>query len=148
MPDSAERQTRARNRAVIDRFERAVTELDDTVLEQLCAPDMANHSLAASPERGLEGTRRFLQSQRERGAHSHWAHVVVLADQDYVVQFGSRTGVWPGGSFRGFEVPRGEYTRDCAFMYRLRDGLITDRWAIRDDLALLLERGAITLPSS
>jgi ketosteroid isomerase-like protein len=47
-------------------------------------------------------------------------------------------------AFRGFDVPAGHFLRDCAFMFRVRDGLITDRWAIRDDLAMMTQLGAIT----
>lgn len=60
-----------------------------------------------------------------------------------VVQFGIREHEWPGGSFRGFDVPAGTYTRDTAFAYRIADGRISERWAIRDDLGMLLQLGAL-----
>ena len=69
--------------------------------------------------------------------------VVVVADGDLVVQFGVREHEWPGGTFRGFEIPRGTFTRDTAFAYRFVDGRIAERWAIRDDLAMLLQLGAL-----
>jgi hypothetical protein len=46
------------------------------------------------------------------------------------------------------EVPAGAFTRDTGFAYRLRDGRITERWAIRDDLAMLLHFGALHLADS
>ena len=67
----------------------------------------------------------------------------MVAEGDVVVQFGCREHIWPGGSFRGFDVPAGSYTRDVAFAYRLVDGRIAERWAIRDDLAMLLQLGAV-----
>lgn len=60
-----------------------------------------------------------------------------------VVQFGVREHAWPGGSFRGFDVPAGTDTRDSAFAYRLVEGRIAERWAIRDDLAMLQQLGAL-----
>ena len=52
-------------------------------------------------------------------------------------------GRTPGGSFRGFDVPSGLYTRDTVFAYRLVNGRVCERWAIRDDLAMMLQLGAI-----
>jgi predicted ester cyclase len=59
-----------------------------------------------------------------------------------VVQFGTRELTWPGGSFLGFDAPAGAATRDVAFAYRFVDGRIAERWAIRDDLAMLRQLGA------
>jgi hypothetical protein len=63
------------------------------------------------------------------------------------VQFGRREHEWPGGSVRGFDVPLGTYTRDTAFAYRFVEGRIAERWAIRDDLAMLLQLGALDPPT-
>ena len=68
---------------------------------------------------------------------------VVVAENDYVVQFGQREQHWPGGSFRGFDMPAGVFRRDSAFAYRLVDGRLAERWAIRDDLAMVMQLGGI-----
>jgi predicted ester cyclase len=66
-----------------------------------------------------------------------------LGEGDLVDQFGVREHEWPGGSFRGFDVPSGTFSRDVAFAYRLVNGRIAERWAVRDDLAMLLQLGAL-----
>ena len=43
----------------------------------------------------------------------------------------------------GFDVPAGTATRDTAFAYRLAGGRIAERWAIRDDLSMLRQLGAL-----
>jgi predicted ester cyclase len=43
----------------------------------------------------------------------------------------------------GFEAQPGAATRDVAFAYRLVNGQIAERWAIRDDLAMLRQLGAL-----
>lgn len=60
-----------------------------------------------------------------------------------VVQFGTRELTWPGGPFLGFETPPGTAPRDVAFAYRLVNGQIAERWAIRDDLSMLVQLGAL-----
>jgi hypothetical protein len=34
-------------------------------------------------------------------------NVIVVGEHDLVVQFGVRQGTWPGGFFRGFDIPGG-----------------------------------------
>ena len=60
-----------------------------------------------------------------------------------VVQFGSRELTWPGGSLLGFDTPAGTATRDVAFAYRFVGGRIAERWAIRDDLSMLIQLGGL-----
>ena len=72
----------------------------------------------------------------------HWVALVVVADGDYVVQFGRRSGEWTGGDFMGIHAPPGPYVRDFAAMYRFEDGKIAERWVVRDDLGMLRQLGA------
>ncbi len=111
-------------------------------LEALCTPDMVNHSLAPSRPQGLEGTREFLRSAGRQLADDQWTSVTMLAEGDFVVQFGERAGLWPGGPFLGVELHAGPYARSVAAMYRIADGRIAERWAVRDDLAMMRQLGA------
>ena len=60
-----------------------------------------------------------------------------IAEGDYVVQHGVRGGRWPGGAFLGFGALPGEYAREVVSIYRLEDGKLAERWAIRNDLTML-----------
>ena len=140
----------AENKLVVDRMN-AVLEggnLDD--LDQLCTQDLVNHALKAGHPQGLEGTKKFLRGGgasaaggRKDPGRSEWVKRWVVAEDDLVVEYGTREGNWPGGSFRGVEIPPGRYTRDVAFMYRFVDGRIAERWAIRDDFGMMIQLGAI-----
>jgi predicted ester cyclase len=132
------------NKAVVAQFDRLGNEGGDlTILDRLCTPDLVNHALAPSRPQGIEGTREFFRGA-ERDRHGgRWLHSYVVAEDDMVVQFGSRELNWPGGAFMGFQAPPGTATRDVAFAYRMVDGRIAERWAIRDDLSMLLQLGAI-----
>ena len=105
-----------------------------------------NHALAPGRSPGLEGSREFLRSAQRDVHGARWVEYFIVAENDMVVQFGSREHDWPGGPFRGFDAPAGTYVRDTAFAYRLAAGRIAERWAIRDDLAMLLQLGAIHRP--
>jgi Predicted ester cyclase len=131
------------NKAVVQELDALGNGTGDlTRLDSLCTPDLVNHALAADRPQGLEGTRQFLTAARRDLHPGRWVESFVVAESDLVVQFGRRELHWPGGRFRGFDVPAGLCTRDVAFAYRLRDGRIAERWAIRDDLAMLQQLGA------
>ena len=116
---------------------------DLAILDALCTPDLVNHALAPGRPQGLEGTREFLRTAQRDRHGGRWLDSFVVAEGDMVVQFGSRELTWPGGSFLGFETPAGTATRDVAFAYRLVEGRVAERWAIRDDLSMLLQLGAL-----
>ena len=131
------------NKAVV----RAIDELGNGTgdigrLDELCMPDVVNHTLAPGRPQGIEGTREFLRSARRDLDPVRWIESHVVAEGDLVVQFGTREQRWPGGWFRGFDIPSGVFTRDTAFAYRLVDGRLAERWAIRDDLSMMLQLGA------
>jgi ketosteroid isomerase-like protein len=109
------------NKDVVRRLDELTHGGDLRQLDALCTPDMINHSLAG-----------------------RWVSSIVVAEGDFVVQFGVRAGECDGASFRGFSLPPGSYTRDAAFMFRLVDGRIAERWAVRDDLGMMLQLGALT----
>jgi predicted ester cyclase len=132
------------NKAVVREFDDLGNGVGDlNRLDELCTPEMTNHALAPDRPQGIAGTREFLEGARRDVHPVRWIESHVVAEGDLVVQFGTREQDWPGGSFRGFDVPRGRCTRDTAFAYRLVDGRIAERWAIRDDLAMLLQLGAL-----
>ena len=70
----------------------------------------------------------------------------MIAEGDFVVWYGVRGGRWAGGNLFGFDVPEGDYERAFAVMYRLEDGKIAERWAVRDDLCMLRQLGAFGGP--
>ena len=116
------------NKHVVERFDALLGQADLRALDELCTQDMVNHTLAPDRQQGLAGTREFLETQgRHPMTSQHWESMVVVAEGDVVVQFGRRAGPWAGGGGVG----------------RFVDGKIAERWAIRDDLSVLRQLGAI-----
>lgn len=134
----------ATNKALVERFDSVLNTRNLDLLDELCRPDLVNHSLATSRPAGLAGTREWLATDGRKFESSRWRELFVVAEGDLVVQFGIRGGDWPGGAFWGFDVPAGSYHRDTAFMYRIAGDRIVERWAVNDHLAMLLQLGAIT----
>lgn len=134
------------NKKVVESFDALLNTQELSRLDELCTPDMVNHTLVPGRPAGLEGTREFLRTAgRAQWNADHWQRATVVAEGDFVVQFGVREGHWPGGPFREVDVPPGDYTRDFAVMYRLVDGQIAERWAVRDDLGMMLQLGAVNV---
>lgn len=136
------------NKRVLERFDALLGSDDLSELDELCTPDMVNHALAPDRPQGLAGTREFLETQgRHQMTSDGWDWKVVVAEGDYVVQVGRRSGQWHGGEFLGIPTEPGAYARDFTAMYRFKDGRIAERWAIRDDLSMLRQLGAFGQPS-
>jgi len=131
-----------RNKTVVRGFEELVDGGGDLArLDTLCDANIVNHALAISRPQGIEGTRQFVEQARRPMHPARWLSSHFVAEDDLVVHFGSREHEWPGGSFRGFDLPAGRYERDVMFAYRVRGGHIVERWAIRDDLAMIRQLG-------
>lgn len=133
-----------RNKELIRQFDEAVATADVDALDDLCTQDMVNHALAPDRPKGLEGTREFLRTGMSQFQADGWTDSVMVAEGDFVVQFGMRTGTWRGGAFLGFDANPGPYSRQVAFCYRIQDGKIAERWAMRDDVTMLRQLGALT----
>jgi predicted ester cyclase len=132
------------NRKVLQRFDALLGADDLSELDELCTPGMVNHALAPDRPAGLAGTREFLQTQgRHQITDIQWVDLTVVAEGDYVVQFGRQSGKWAGGEFMGIWAGPGSYLRDFAAMYRFQDGKIAERWVVRDDLGMLKQLGAL-----
>lgn len=136
------------NKAIVERFDSLLVTRQLGLLEDLCTPDMVNHALAPSRPPGLAGTREWLETEGPNFQSFPWKEQRIVAEDDLVVQFGVREHNWPGGRFRGFDVRAGRCERGAAFMYRIADDRIVERWAVNDLLAMLLQLGAIAVPST
>lgn len=134
------------NKKIVERFEELITTQELDLLDELCMPDMINHSLAPSRPAGLTGTREFLNTTGKQFQTTTWPEKFVIAEGDFVVWYGVRGGRWAGGNLFGFDVPEGDYERAFAVMYRLEDGKIAERWVVRDDLCMLRQLGAFGGP--
>ena len=131
------------NKELIRRYTREVfDEGDEDAVDRYLAPDFYNHVT------GRSGTADFKRLARElRGARGA-ANVIefLVAEGEFVVALMTvtRTVDEELRAF-GFTIPaRGQsYTVTHVHIYRIVDQKIREHWAVRDDLGMLRQLGAI-----
>ncbi|GAB2863262.1 ester cyclase [Lentzea nigeriaca] len=141
--------TPADNRAVVRRFlDEVVAEGRFELLTELCAPDVVNHAAAPERRHGVENIKAVLGFSLGAQPDQRWVERHFIADGDLVVVYGRRVGTWQAPGFRGVPTPEsGEVSVELAHMFRLRDAKIVEHWAVRDDLGMLQQLGAISAGS-
>ncbi|MEV6414068.1 ester cyclase [Kribbella sp. NPDC051718] len=72
-----------------------------------------------------------------------WSDLHVIAEGDLVVLYGTRTATWQGTEFRGHPTPQGPVAVELVHMFRITNHQITEHWAVRDDLGMLHQLGAL-----
>ena len=77
--------TAAPHKDVIERFDALLDGGDLRQLDELCTPDLVNHSLAPGRPAGLEGTREFLTTQGRQFRSTRWQELTVVIEGDLLV---------------------------------------------------------------
>src|SRR5437868_328180 len=72
------------NKTIVERFDSILNTRDLDQLDELCSPDMVNHSLAPSRPPGLEGTRQWLKTEARNFQSFPWKERFVVAENDLV----------------------------------------------------------------
>lgn len=121
-----------------------VGEGDMALIDELCATDVVNHAAAPERQHGVENLKAILTFTRGAQPDQRWIEQHVVAEGDLVVVYGRRDGTWQAPSFRGFDTPQNvPISVELAHMFRLHDGKIVEHWAVRDDLGMMQQLGAI-----
>ena len=135
------------NKAVVRMFMDEVSDGGKVeLLEQLCAEGVVNHAARAGLQNGIESFKTLMLSIHESQTDRHWTEQRYLAEGDLVIVYGVREGDWRAPSFRGVTTPAGHIATELAHMFRLEDGLITEHWAVRDDLGMMQQLGVLPSP--
>ncbi len=125
------------------------------------APDAVNHAAPGAPP-GREGLRRVLSSLFTLFPDFHQELEDAIAVGDKVVLRMTFSGTHrgqippppgpPDGSIPsrlGGVPPSGKsFAVPVIYIHRLAGGQIVERWAVRDDLAMLQQLGAIPVPAA
>jgi hypothetical protein len=132
------------NKRVLGEFDAVLGADDLTPLDRLCRADMINHAVAPDRPAGLAGTREFLQIM---GRHQMTPRGLAWPCRDRrgrlhrAIRCQTRT--LARRTLHGHRRLAGDYSSGFAAMYRLQDCQIAERWAVRDDLTMLRQLGAL-----
>jgi predicted SnoaL-like aldol condensation-catalyzing enzyme len=132
------------NKELVRRYTREVfDEGSVAAVDRYLAPDFHNHVT------GKTGTEDFKELARNVGQRAGTANVIefLVAEGDLVVAYMTitRTLHEELRAF-GFTVPGDgrSYTVEHVHIYRLAEGKIQEHWALRDDLSMLRQLGALS----
>ncbi len=114
------------------------------VIDDLCTPDVINHSAVPERRHGVDGMKAVIGFSRAAQPDQHWSFQRLIAEDDYVVVHGVREGTWQGEGFRGLPTPQGQRIAiELVHIFRLQDAKIVEHWAVRDDLGLMQQLGVL-----
>lgn len=133
------------NKNVVRRLlEEVVSQGDIALIDELCATDVVNHAAAPERQHGIDNLKAVLTFTRGAQPDQRWTEQHVVAEGEFVVVYGRRDGTWQAPSFRGFDTPQDlPISVELAHMFRVHDGKIVEHWAVRDDLGMLQQLGAL-----
>jgi predicted ester cyclase len=149
------------NAAIVLRSYEAVNQKDLETALAAYAPDAINHAAPGAP-RGREGLHRVLAGLFTLFPDFHQELEDVIAVGDKVVLRMTFSGTHrgqvpsppgpPDGSIPsrlGGVTPSGKsFAVPVMYIHRMANGQIVERWAVRDDLAMLQQLGVIPISKS
>ncbi len=122
---------------------------DLDAIDRYVAPDVVNHAAVPSLRQGITGYKQIVAGSLAAMPDQRWEIENIVAEGDLVVVHGRRRATWLAPHFRGVPLPTGKPVEvEYVHIFRVVDGLITEHWAVRDDLGMLLQLGAITQSES
>jgi predicted ester cyclase len=131
------------NKDTVRRYTRALfDEGDVAAVDEYLAPDFYNH---VTGRRGTDDFKRLAVSVGQAAGTANEIELLV-AEGDLVVAYMTITRtVCEEVTLFGFSFPADgrSYTVKHVHIYRVVDGLIREHWAVRDDLSMLRQLGAL-----
>jgi predicted ester cyclase len=89
-------------------------------------------------------SRRAIEGVMSAVPDSSWKILKLVTAGDVVVCHIRCSGTWRGALFRGVPTPSGRsFSVEHIHIYRVEDGQLAEHWVVRDDLAMMLQVGAL-----
>ncbi len=132
----------AESRRVMAEFEERQAAGDDSVFDDLVAPDFVNH--AAGPQ-GRDGWRATFDHLHRDLADVRTERHHLVVDRDLVALHMTLHARHVGSTMpllAGVPVTGTQVAWEFQHLFRIESGLIAEHWACRDDVGLLRQLGA------
>ncbi len=132
-------------RGVVERLAQVFTTRRVSIIDETVAETVQCHSLAAGGPTGREMYRQLISWVENTVGDARWEVLSLLADGDQAMLHVRLSGRHTG-YFLGVPPTGREFSAEQVYIYRVRDGMVTDYWLVRDDVEALLQIGAISPP--
>jgi predicted ester cyclase len=115
---------------------------DAAGLAEVVHPDMVNHEAPAGAPQGLDGMTQSMRVLQAAFSDRRWEIHQVIGEGDTVVLHCTFSGRHTG-TFMGMAPTDRPFAFRQIHIIRFQDGKGIEHWAVRDDLALLRQLGAL-----
>ncbi len=119
---------------------------DPALIDELIHPSWINHEAMAQNRYGIEGAHGSARTLNEAIADIAFEPHHVLADGDLVALHATVSGRHVG-ELGGVAATGRRFSVRHVHLYRIADGRLAEHWAVRDDVALLRQLGAVGEPA-
>jgi predicted ester cyclase len=115
---------------------------DVAALADVIHPECFNHEAPAGAPQGVEGMQQLVLWLNRAFADLHYEIHKVVAQDDTVAVYCTMTGRHTG-EFMGLPATHRQVASNQVHLVRFQDGKGIEHWAVRDDLTLMRQLGAL-----
>lgn len=123
-------------------FEEVFPNRDETGVADLVHPDIFDHSSPPGSPQGVDDVKRTMHWLHSVFSDLRWEIHRMVAEDDTVVVYSTLHGRHTGNLF-GIPATGKEISQPYVQILRYDEGRTIERWAVRDDLALMKQLGVI-----
>ena len=132
------------NKALVRRFfEEVLNTRKLSVIDQLYATDVVDHTAPAGQAPGLAGLKQTVAMILAALPDAHLTIEDMIAQEDRVAVRYTVRATHTGGAFFSISPTGKQVTVTGIFMARISGGKIVDKWGNQDDLGMLQQLGVI-----
>lgn len=131
------------NKALVRRFfEEAWNGHNPNVVDEVVSPDYFNHAAVAEHQHGTAGAKHILNWLMAAFLDTRFDIEDIIAEGDMVSIRGTASGTHEG-EFAGISPTGKRFAVQQAHWVRVEGGKISEHWAVRDDLGMMRQLGAM-----
>ena len=135
------------NKEIVRRYQEAYNANDLDALDGLVAKDVISHSATPGLPPGLEGGKLAHRATLTAFPDLHYHVEDLFAEGDRVAQRFTLHCTHKG-EFMGVAPTGREIKLSGISIFRLKDGVIAEHWAVQDSLALMIQLGLFKPPGA
>ncbi len=132
------------NKAVVRRFvEEGWSGHNPNVVDEVVSPDYLNHAAVAEHRRGIAGAKHIRNWLIAAFPDIRFDIEDIIAEGDMVAVRCIASGTHEG-EFMGIAPTGKRFAIEQVHWVRIADGKLAEHWAVRDDLGMMRQLGAIS----